>query len=302
MTLCFEKTHIQLPHTFDHLAMGEDWKNILEKLEIPEELIAYCVDHPEERAEVSEQYFTEAMNECLAWLPQDVPETVRLACEAVLLGTAEHHIYNKNRGRDTCNRQAAYLGVSTQHRITRILPHLNAEDHRHLFYDAPLWCKNGMLHLHKWKSHFTGALSVVRVIKAITLTGKLCTVFMPNLFENIFGRMDLCIELPLGGLYMDIMTVNEPLNGFGINWVEIKKSGDPKHRLEFNAALSNERYDQLWFPIKISTGYQVEAPYDSSVTEKQVRMMRRILSQTPIRFLERLASGKEIPPLHETRK
>jgi len=133
---------------------------------------------------------------------------------------------------------------------------------------------------------------VVQVIKACLLTGKECALFMPNLFEDVFGSIDLCIELPMGGLYVDVKTLSDPSQEFRIKWMEIVVDVDTKQSLVYNAALANVRYDHLWFPIKIQTGRYGDSLYDSRVTEKQVKMIRNIFSETQRRFLQELAPPK----------
>ncbi|GEM_PF-4699546 len=292
MSHYFENTHVKLPETFDHTPISDDWQRIIEEILIPPELLSYCQENPKIEARDAEHRFQKMLDAYLVWLPPTTTPALKLVCEAVILQAVLYEMYvNKTEGKYP-KRQMAYLGASTQHRMMRVLPHLTPEDHRHLFYDVCAWFKNVTILPRGWKSNLVGSVSVVQVIKACLLTGEECTLFVPNLFEDVFGSIDLCIELPMGGLYVDVRTLFCPLQGFHTKWMDIVEPVDIKQTLAYNAVVANERYDHLWFPIKIQTGRDGDSPYDSRVTGKQVRMMRNIFGETRRLFLQELAPPK----------
>lgn len=288
----FENTHTRLPHVFDHTPINDDWHRTIEELHIPPELLSCCRENPKMQAWDAERRFQEMLDAYLVWLPPTTTPTLKLVCEAIILQAILYEMcLNKTREKRP-KRQVAYLGASTQHRMMRVLPHLTPEDHRRLFHEVCTWFKNITILPRGWKSNFVGSVSVVQVIKACLLTGEECALFVPNLFEDVFGGIDLCIELPMGGLYVDVRTILNPLQEFRIRWMEIEDCTQTKQPLVYNAGVANARYDHLWFPIKIQTGRDGDSPHDSRVTEKQVRMMRDIFCETRRRFLQKLTPPK----------
>ncbi|HBK34330.1 TPA: hypothetical protein DEP34_04610 [Candidatus Uhrbacteria bacterium] len=288
----FENTHTRLPRSFDHTPINDDWRQVIEELRIPPELLSFCRENPKMQTWDAEHRFQKMLDAYLVWLPSTIPPALKLVCEAIILQAVLYEMCAEKMEGKRAKKRVAYLGASTQHRMMRVLPHLTPEDHRRLFYDVCVWFKNVTIFPRGWKSNLVGSVSVVQVIKACLLTREECTLFAPNLFEDVFGSIDLCIELPMGGLYVDVKTFPNPLQEFRVRWMDIHAQVDITKPLAYNAVNTNARYDHLWFPIKIQTSRDGDLVHDSRVTEKQVRMMRDVFCEARRRFLQELAPPK----------
>ena len=151
------------------------------------------------------------------------------------------------------NRHIAYLGASIQHRLIRVLLHFSPDDHFRLFEEVPTWNQEIAKNMYGWRT-----------------------------------EIDLCVELPFGGMYINVKSSNTSLETFDRTWYKINGHENPLRSMSYTAALTNARYDQLWFPIKILVGRSKEAPYDTRIMQRHVQIMHQTISEAMDFFTTRM--------------
>ncbi|HBK34944.1 MAG: hypothetical protein UU08_C0013G0011 [Candidatus Uhrbacteria bacterium GW2011_GWE2_40_58] len=289
MPALFEDQHIALPRVCRHIPLTDDWRETIESLGHPMSLVHFCLKNEEKDTKICERFYQEVLDESLAQLPKETPEAQRLIFEIVLLQMVSTQIYTLEQTKHkNKNRHIAYLGASIQHRLIRVLLHFSPDDHFRLFEEVPTWNQEIAKNMYGWRTDIVGAASVVRVIKAILLTKRSCTLWLPTLFEDVFAGIDLCVELPFGGMYINVKSSNTSLETFDRTWYKINGHENPLRSMSYTAALTNARYDQLWFPIKILVGRSKEAPYDTRIMQRHVQIMHQTISEAMDFFTTRM--------------
>ena len=291
MARSFERTHEALPQTFDHAPIDARLRAAIPHIGISPDLFQFCVNDTEQNPVTSEKRYEELLADYFRWLPKGTPRAHRELCKAVLLSHVAVFIKRefeaKAQKRDD---QKAFLGAAAQHRFIRTLLHLDPEDHRIVYEEMWKWSSVFNELEGTWKIILTGAIAVVKIIKAAILTKQRCTIYLPSVLEDVYFGIDLFLELPFSGLYVDVKSVREGDDLFTINWFDTEVSASENERLSFKerAVKTNHVYNQSWLPIQLFVSRDQSDNHDSRITQAHVVAMEQIFSQTTRRFIQHM--------------